>query len=314
MARVSTSTAPPSAATHYEARRRALRRRGWFLAAVFLLPTFVFLAAFTYWPLFTSLFYSFHRWDITVPAPVWNGVDNFKALLADPDVLEVLRNTGVYVAISAPIAVAYGLAGAVAVNGSGVWRLASRTIIFHPVLLPTVAIAAIWLFLLNPVAGPLPDIVGRLFGAQPNVLAAPGQALITVALVGAYKNAGLYMLFFLAGLQGIPTELLDAARVDGAGEARVFRAVIWPLLTPVTFYVGVTSVLDALRNVDHVFVLTHGGPANGSNIFLYEIYLKSFEFWNTGQAAALTVIFVVILLSLALLAIPRLERGVHYEA
>lgn len=314
MARLRPLSALSEPSVPAETRGRPRGRPRWTLAALLLLPTFVFLAAFTYWPLVVSLFYSFHQWDITVPAPVWNGITNFRTLLSDSDVIRVFRNTAVYVAISVPIAVAYGLAGAVAVNGSGIWRLASRSIIFHPVLLPTVAIAAIWLFLLNPVAGPVPSIVQRLFGFQPNVLAAPGQALVTVALVGAYKNAGLYMLFFLAGLQGIPRELLDAARVDGAGEATVFRAIVWPLLSPVTFYVGITAVLDALRNVDHVFVLTRGGPANGSNILLYEIYLKSFEFWNTGQAAALTVMFVIVLLGLAVAAIPRLERGVHYEA
>ena len=293
---------------------RAWHRSPYALAAAFLAPTLLFLAVFTYWPLVTSAFYSFHKWDISVPAPVWDGLANYRNVLGDTDVLRALRNTLAYVAISVPIAVAYGLAGAVAVNGSGGWRLAARTLIFHPVLLPTVAIAAIWLFLLNPVAGPVPDLLDRWFGIRAHLLAKPGQALVTVALVGAYKNAGLYMLFFLAGLQGIPRELHDAARVDGAGEARIFRAITWPLLTPVTFYVAVTAVLDALRNVDHIFVLTRGGPANGSNVILYEIYLKSFEFWNTGQAAALTVLFVIALLALALVAIPRLERGVHYEA
>lgn len=303
-----------AAADRVDARRRAWFRTPAALAALFLAPTLVFLTAFTYWPLITSAFYSLHRWDITMPAPAYDGLANYAALLRDAEVLRALRNTLAYVAISVPIAVGYGLAGAVAVNGSGYGRLAARSVIFHPVLLPTVAIAAIWLFLLNPVAGPLPDLLQRAFGIQANFLARPGQALITVALVGAYKNAGLYMLFFLAGLQGIPRELHDAARVDGAGEARIFRSITWPLLTPVTFYVGVTAVLDALRNVDHIFVLTRGGPANGSNVLLYEIYLKSFEFWNTGQAAALTVVFVIALLLLALVAIPRLERGVHYEA
>jgi sn-glycerol 3-phosphate transport system permease protein len=142
----------------------------------------------------------------------------------------------------------------------------------------------------------------------------PSTALVTVALVAVYKNCGLYMLFFLAGLQAIPRDLQDSARLEGASEWRVFRHVTWPLLGPITFYVGVTAVLDALRNVDHIFVLTRGGPANATNVLLYETYLKAFEFWDTGRASALTVLMVGILLALALLVMPRLERGVHYEA
>ncbi|HKZ75909.1 MAG TPA: sugar ABC transporter permease, partial [Actinomycetota bacterium] len=213
-----------------------------------------------------------------------------------------------------PLAIVIGLGTAVAVNGHGRLRLAARTLIFHPVLLPTVAVAAIWLFLLNPVSGPVADVTGRLLGAAPNFLGVPANALVTVALVAVYKNCGLYMLFFLAGLQAIPRELEDAARVEGATEWRVFRHVTWPLLGPVALYVLITAILDALRNVDHIFVLTRGGPANATNVLLYEIYLKAFEFWDTGKASALTVLMVSALLGLALLAMPRLERGIHYEA
>jgi sn-glycerol 3-phosphate transport system permease protein len=226
----------------------------------------------------------------------------------------VLVNTALYALIVGPLAVLFGLGAAVAVDGHRRLRLAARTLIFHPVLLPTVAIAATWLFLLNPVSGPVATLIGRLTGRAQGLLEDPKTALITVALVAIYKNCGLYMLFFLAGLQAISRELQDGARVEGASEWQVFRHVTWPLLGPVTFYVGVTGTLDALRNVDHIFVLTRGGPANATNVLLYETYLKAFEFWDTGRASALTVLMVAVLLALALLAMPRLERGVHYEA
>ena len=143
--------------------------------------------------------------------------------------------------------------------------------------------AAIWLFLLEPGVG-----AGRRPGEpaspgrRPTSWAYPSNALVTVALVAVYKNCGLYMLFFLAGLQAIPRELEDAARVEGATEWRVFRHVTWPLLGPVALYVLITAILDALRNVDHIFVLTRGGPANATNVLLYETYLKAFEFWDVG--------------------------------
>ena len=294
--------------------RRRARRATLEMAAALLAPTLVFLLVFTYWPLLVSIIGSFQRWSPTGAAPRWVGVANYRDLWRDALFRQVLANTGLYVLAEGPLAVLLGLVAAIAVDGQRRIRLFARTLIFHPVLLPTVAIAAIWLFLLNPVSGPVADLLGRLLGRAPGLLENPATALLTVALVAIYKNCGLYMLFFLAGLQAIPRDLQDSARVEGAGEWQVFRHVTWPLLGPVSFYVAVTAVLDALRNVDHIFVLTRGGPANATNVLLYETYLKSFEFWDTGKASALTVLMVVALLALALLAMPRLERGVHYEA
>ena len=284
------------------------------LAAVLLAPTLVFLLVFTYWPLVVSIVGSFQRFNRTGTAVGWVGLRNYQDLWRDTLFHQVLVNTGLYAVMAGPLAVLVGLGAALAVDGHRRLRLLARTLIFHPVLLPTVAIAATWLFLLNPVSGPVATLITRLTGRPQGLLDDPATALVTVALVAVYKNCGLYMLFFLAGLQAIPRDLQDGARVEGASEWRVFRHVTWPLLGPITFYVGVTAALDALRNVDHIFVLTRGGPANATNVLLYETYLKAFEFWDTGRASALTVLMVALLLTLALLVMPRLERGVHYEA
>jgi sn-glycerol 3-phosphate transport system permease protein len=281
---------------------------------VLLAPTLLFLLVFTYWPLVVSVLGSFQRFTLAGTASRWVGLQNYGDLWRDALFRQVLVNTGLYALMAGPLAVLLGLGAALAVDGNRRLRLAARTLIFHPVLLPTVAIAATWLFLLNPVSGPVATLLTRLTGRAQGLLEDPATALVTVALVAVYKNCGLYMLFFLAGLQAIPRDLQDCARVEGASEWRVFRHVTWPLLGPITFYVGVTAALDALRNVDHIFVLTRGGPANATNVLLYETYLKAFEFWDTGRASALTVLMVALLLTLALLVMPRLERGVHYEA
>lgn len=296
-----------------EARRRAPRAVTG-LALALLAPTLLFLLVFTYWPLIGSIIGSFQRWGRGAVAPRFVGATNYRELWEDALFRQVLVNTGVYVIIESPLAVLFGLSAALAVEGHRRLRLVARALIFHPVLLPTVAIAAIWLFLLNPVSGPVADLASRVLGRAPNFLGEPALALGTVALVAVYKNCGLYMLFFLAGLQAIPRDLQDGARVEGASEWRVFRHVTWPLLGPVSLYVAITAILDALRNVDHIFVLTRGGPANATNVLLYETYLKAFEFWDTGRASAVTVMMVVALLGLAVVAMPRLERGIHYEA
>jgi sn-glycerol 3-phosphate transport system permease protein len=294
--------------------RRGVSRSTVTLAAVFLAPTLAFLLVFTYWPLVVSVVGSFRRFNRTGLAVGWVGLQNYQDLWRDALFRQVLVNTGLYAVMAGPLAVLVGLGAALAVDGHRRLRLLARTLIFHPVLLPTVAIAATWLFLLNPVSGPVATLITRLTGRAQGLLEDPATALVTVALVSVYKNCGLYMLFFLAGLQAIPRELQEGARVEGASEWGVFRHVTWPLLGPITFYVGVTAALDALRNVDHIFVLTRGGPANATNVLLYETYLKAFEFWDTGRASALTVLMVALLLTLALLVMPRLERGVHYEA
>jgi len=299
----------PSVKTRHRASRSSVG-----LAAVLLAPTLVFLLIFTYWPLVVSVFGSFQRFSRTGVPAGWVGLQNYQDLWRDALFRQVLVNTAWYALIAGPLAVLLGLAAALTVDGNRRLRLLARTLIFHPVLLPTVAIAATWLFLLNPVSGPVATLITRVTGRAQGLLDDPATALATVALVAVYKNCGLYMLFFLAGLQAIPRDLQDGARVEGASEWGVFRHVTWPLLGPITFYVGVTAALDALRNVDHIFVLTRGGPANSTNVLLYETYLKAFEFWDTGRASALTVLMVALLLSLALLVMPRLERGVHYEA
>ncbi|HEY7139356.1 MAG TPA: sugar ABC transporter permease [Methylomirabilota bacterium] len=294
--------------------RQRVNRSAVGVAAALLAPTLVFLLVFTYWPLVVSVVGSFQRFGRIGTAPQWVGLRNYQDLWHDALFRQVLVNTAEYSLVAGPLAVLFGLVAAVAVDGDRRLRLAARTLIFHPVLLPTVAIAATWLFLLNPVSGPVATLITRLTGRAQGLLEDPGTALITVALVAVYKNCGLYMLFFLAGLQAIPRDLQAAARVEGASEWRVFRHVTWPLLGPITFYVAVTAALDALRNVDHIFVLTRGGPANATNVLLYETYLKAFEFFDTGRASALTVLMVALLLTLALLVMPRLERGVYYEA
>lgn len=288
--------------------------RAIWLFTLCLVPTLVFLLAFTYWPLVTSVWNSLQLWDLDHPIPHWTGLSNYSQQFADANFRQVLGNTAIYVIIAAPLSILLGLVFALAVNGRSKLRVAARALIFHPVLLPTVAIAAIWLFLLDPVSGPLPALISSVLRTTPSFLSEPRTALVTVALVGVYKNTGLYMLFFLAGLQGIPRDIVAAARIDGAGPWRMFRYVTWPLLGPVSFYVAVTATLDSLRNVDHIFVLTQGGPANGTNVILYQIYLEGFQYWNAGQASALTVLFVALLLLIGVLVLPRLERGIYYEA
>ncbi|GAB5602351.1 hypothetical protein FJNA_08760 [Thermus sp. FJN-A] len=261
----------------------------------YLLPTALFLGAFTY-----------------LPALRVAG-EGFLALprLLTPENLNALKVTLLYTLLTVPLSVLLGLLAALALEGEGRWRRAARAVVFHPVVLPTVAFAAVFLYLLNPL-GPLRGLLQGL-GWQ-NPLGDPLGAFLAVVLVGVLKDAGLYMLYYLAGLQNLPKELLDAARVDGAGRLAAFLKVTWPLLSPTTFFVGVMAGLGALRNVDHIFLLTKGGPVGATDHLLYRVYTLGFEYFDFPSASALSLALLVLLSLLALLALPRLERGVHYDA
>ncbi|BCP99098.1 ABC transporter permease (plasmid) [Thermus thermophilus] len=262
---------------------------------LFLLPTLVFLAAFTY-----------------VPA-LRIALEGFPALpeLLTPENANSVRVTVLYMFLSVPLSILLGLLAALALEGNGHFRQWVRALVFHPVVLPTVAFAAVFLYLLNPL-GPLEGFL-RGLGLQ-NPLGDPLGAFLAVVLVGVLKDAGLYMLYYLAGLQNIPKELIEAARVDGASHALIFLKVTWPLLTPTTFFVGVMAALGALRNVDHIFILTKGGPVGATDHLLYRAYTLGFEYFDFPSASALSLALLAFLGLLALVALPRLERGVHYDA
>ncbi|MEN9202784.1 MAG: sugar ABC transporter permease [Thermostichus sp. DG02_2_bins_29] len=211
-----------------------------------------------------------------------------------------------------PGAVLLGLGSALLVDGRTPARILARAVLFHPVILPTVAFAAVWLYLLNPVSSPIREILEWFMGGRRNILGSSTTALWAVALIGILKQFGLYMLYFLAGLQGIPQELKEAAWIDGAGRWKTFRHVVFPLLGPTLFFVASTALLDSLRNVDHIFVLTKGGPSDATNILLYRIFVLGFEYYDIPQAGALTTVLLFILTLTALLTMPRIERRVHY--
>jgi ABC-type sugar transport systems, permease components len=228
---------------------------------VWLLPTAIPLLAFTYFPALRI------------------AVEGFPALskLFNGENLNSLKITLLYTLLTVPLSVLLGLLAALALEGDNRFRQFVRALVFHPVVLPTVAFAAVFLYLLNPL-GPLQALLQAL-GLQ-NPLGDPRGAFLAVVVVGVLKDIGIYMLYYLAGLQNLPKELLDAARVDGAGRLTTFLYVTWPLLSPTTFFVTVMAALGALRNVDHIFILTKGGPVGATDHLLYRIYTLGFEYFR----------------------------------
>jgi sn-glycerol 3-phosphate transport system permease protein len=290
---------------------RAARRRrtawAWLLA-----PSLIFLAAFTYWPIVRVAIDALlvRRFGA---APGW-GFGNFARLLADPHFARALGNNLIYAAGTIVPSLALALGFALALQHATRWTMALRALLVLPMLIPLVAAASLFIFIFLPGAGLLDHYLARLGLGATNWLGDPDLALGAIIAITIWKNTGYYMLFFLAGLAGISRELLEAAAIDGAGAWRRFRHVTLPLLGPTFAFVGIIALLNALTQVDHIVILTKGGPSDSTNVLLYYIYQQAHQNNDIGLASAATVLSVGMLLALSIVSLRRLEQGIHYES
>ncbi|OCX63792.1 ABC transporter permease [Thioclava sp. SK-1] len=251
--------------------------------------------------------------DYTLGALRWNfvGIDNFTAAFADPVFMRALWNTVLYALIVIPCGIFGGLGVALLVHARkrsrGFWEFAY----FLPVTATLVAMATVWQFLLHPTLGPVNAVIS-FFGAAPvSFLGNPSLLIPTLAMIGIWQVIGFNMVLFLAGLTAIPQDLQEAARLDGAkNPIDRFFTVTWPLLGPTTMFVTVTTSITAFKVFETVAVLTKGRA--GSETLLYALYLEGFDYSNTGYAAALTLIFLLIVLVLSIGQTLHLEKKVHY--
>jgi len=289
-------------------------RRRWRIEPyLFLLPSLVFLITFTYYPILFSLRLSLYQASATVPHPTFVGLDNYTHLWGDPIFRQVLENSFLFLLGTVPVTVGLALALAMLLNRSHVLTTPFRTAFFYPTLLPLVGAAAIWLFVFTPGYGLIDVYLHGIVGGGVNWLGSPTLALPAVMILTIWKNAGYYMLFYLAGLQTIPTELFEACRIEGASWWQQFRAITWPLLGPTTLFVLVIASISAFQSVDQIWLMTGGGPDNRTNLLLFYVYLVAFQFFDLGRAATLTVFLLGVLMVIAALSFGFLERRIHYE-
>jgi len=282
---------------------------GWLL----LLPAAVLLVTFTHYPAFGTLYHSLFSTPKTGRPAVWVGLDNYQAMASDPVFWQSLRNNVVFALGTIPTSIALALAMALLVNGKLRGRAFLRLSYFTPTILPMIAVANIWLFFYTPGYGLLEQITGRLGLPTHNWLGSRDTALACLIVVTIWKEAGFFMIFYLAALQSIAPVLGEAAAIEGAGRWYFFRRVTFPLLMPTTLFVLVNAMINSFRLVDHIVVMTRGGPDNASQLLLYYIYDVGFKFWDTAYAAALTMVLLAILAVAALGQFALLERRVHYR-
>ena len=291
-----------------------LRGRLWLgRAYLFLLPSLVFLATFTYYPVLRTLYLSLEQLQPRTHQLTFVGLGNYTALASDAVFWQVLRNSAVFLVGTVPVTMAIALTLAVLLSRTSLLSTAFRTGFFYPALLPLVGAAAIWLFVYAPGYGLIDVYLRGIVPRGVNWLSSPTYALPAVIVMTVWKNAGYYMLFYLAGLQTISVELYEAARIEGASAWQRFRTITWPLLAPTSLFVLVIASINAFQSVDQIFVMTSGGPDNTTNLLLFYIYQAAFMFFDLGKAAALTVVLLAALMSIAALSFSLLERRIHYE-
>lgn len=264
-------------------------------------------------PTLAAFALAFTDFELAQPGIRFIGLDNFLELARDRTFLTSLTNTLVYVAFVAPLSIAGGLGVALLIEAGLRGRATFRAIFFLPVVSLLVAMAAAWQYLLHPTIGPLNQAL-RFIGIQgPSWLASSDTVLIALAAIGIWENVGFNMVLFLAGLTAIPRDLYAAAEVDGVrtGWSR-FWTVTWPMLGPTTLFVVTISLIRSVRVFDTVAVLTQGGPNKASEVLLYTMYQEGFTYFRLGYSAAITLVFLVIVLALMLLQTRVLDKRVHY--
>ncbi len=294
------------------ARRAAVRLEAavaWSLAG----PATFLLLLLLLGPTVAVVVMSFTDWLFGAMTFEWVGLENYAAIFGDRVFWRSLRNTFTYLAIVTPLSVGIGLGVALLIEAGTSMRSFYRAAYFLPVASTLLAMSIVWEFLLHPTVGAVNTLV-RAFGfSGTHWLQNPATVLPALALIGTWQAIGLNMVLFLAGLKSIPRDLYDAAAIDGVDSAwERFLRVTWPMLGPATMFVVLITAIRSVQVFDSVQVLTQGGPARASEVLLFTIYTEAFSYLRAAHGAALTVVFLVIVVTMTLFQARVMDRRVHY--
>ncbi|MFI7130014.1 carbohydrate ABC transporter permease [Nonomuraea sp. NPDC050153] len=275
--------------------RRRRRGSGWH-AYLFVGPSLLGVIAFLLLPMLIVLVLSLFDWEL-LSSPEFVGFDNYRRLAGDGQAWHSLGVTVAYVLLCIPLQTVLALALAMLLNQRIKGVRFYRSLFVVPWMATPIVLALIWNWIFDPRDGAINSALALVGVTGPDWLSDPTWALPAVALVSIWQYTGYNMLFFLAGLQGIPKELHDAAETDGAGPAQRFWRVTLPLLNPTMFFVSVTNLIGSFQVFDTVFAMTDGGPGHATEVLNFRIYQTAFKEFDFGYAATLsTLLFLIILL------------------
>ncbi|AEB12719.1 carbohydrate ABC transporter permease [Marinithermus hydrothermalis] len=283
------------------------------LAFLLLLPSLVILTVFLYYPTIQTFVLSLYQVGFLGLTKRFVGLENYQVLFTDPLYRRMFVNTAVFAVSTVALSMAVGLGLSILANQkvSG-WRVYRLLLIWPYALSPAVA-GVIFLFLFNSQSGIANYLLGQVFGVRPDWLSDQRLAMVVVILAAVWKNIGYNVVFYLAALQNLPGDVLEAALIDGATPWQRFWRVTFPLLSPMTFFLLIINTIyaffDAFAFVD---LLTRGGPAGATTVLIFSIYRDGFEFFKTGFAAAQSVVLFAIVVFLTVLQFRTGGRRVHY--
>ena len=282
---------------------------GWLL----LTPALVLMGTFTHLPSFTTLVSSFFSTGTKKFPSKYIGLENYEMIFEDPIFIEAALNNVWYAVATIIPSVFLAILMAVFVDSKIPGRVLVRMAYFTPTILPMIAVSNIWLFFYTPEIGLIDQIAIHLGFSSQNWLGDKDTVLNCLVIITIWKEAGFFMIFYLAALQNIPPELKEAAILEGSSKIYFFRRITFPLLMPITLFVVINATLNSFKLVDHLFILTKGGPDNASNLILYYIYESAFSFFDFSYAATLTIFLLFILAIISIVQFILFEKRIHYR-
>jgi ABC-type sugar transport system permease subunit len=282
------------------------------VAMAMLLPSLVFLATFTYWPIMRSLYFSFHDVMLGSNKIYFLGWENYERVLHDALFWKSFRNTAFYTLITIPSALVCALLLAVGLDSKIRGVALYRSAFFYPVMIPSVAAGMVWVFLYAPGYGPINGMMDTLGLPKLEWLYSSEWAMPAIIVMSIWKYSGYFMLILLAALQLVPRDLYEAAKLDGVSGWNQLIHITIPLISPTIYFVIIIGILHSYQIFDYVFVMTQGGPADATNVLTLYIYQNAFQYQDIGFASTVANMLLLFIGGLIAVIASTIGRRVHY--
>lgn len=283
------------------------------LAYLFLAPSLLLFGLFLLYPLIRSVYLSLFLTDPRGNIAVFVGLDNFRQLLTSSRFWDSLAVTGKFALFTVPGGIVLGLAMA-ALAGSRLKGMRVFQFIYSlPLALSVSTSAVIWMMLFHPTLGMFNYFLDLLGLPAVQWLTDPKWALLSISVMTIWMNSGFNFIVLLSGLQGVPDEMYDSAKIDGAGPVRTFVQIVLPLLSPVIFFLLVVSLIGSFQAFGQMHILTKGGPAGATEVLVFSIYKEAFVNYQFGTGSAIAILLFLLILALTLIQFKFVEKKVHYQ-
>ena len=289
-----------------------MRRKEIIAGFMFILPWLLGFLAFTLGPLIASFIISLHKWDL-LNAPRFIGLQNYRVMLRDPNFWNSLRVTAIYSFCRLPLTLTLSLSIAILLNQKIKCLGLFRTVYYLPTVLPLVASSMVWMWIFNPQYGILNYLIWKYFKVQGPAWLGDERFILPAFILMSLWWIGSNMLVYLGGLQGIPTELYEAAEIDGAGMFARFRHITLPMISPVLFYNIITTLINSFETFTQVYVMAGDIPRRNAQFYIMNLYNNAFRFYKMGYASALAWAFFLVLMVFTLLIFKSSSAWVYYE-